>query len=721
MGNTQTPNVTSTSNTTNVFAMANDTKITSIGMGTLPLNQKLTVPITVCKDSDMPRALLAVKSLTDQDCDVLFTKTGVTVYDEDGNILLHAPKDPSDPLWHIYPDPEQPPPENGCNLVINSALDANYAQLIHQTFGSPPTSSIIKAAGTGYFAQELPRATAALFRKNLQDTIATHAGHLDQIKMGLRSTKGPPGSPPPKQQIHHVVIERSDLSTLYSDQTGPFPLKSWGGVSLLMISTINGYVHIEGLHDRSGPSLAAAAKASYEFYATANPDIKVRQHVIDNESKQYLMKVITEHNAEPQLAPAYEHRTNKAEGAIKRVKNHIVSMLATADDDFDLGLWDHCLSQAEITLNSIHPCATNNKISAYEGLFGHPYPFSRHPMHIFGTKHASYEAPSARAAWGPHAVQGFYLGPSLEHYRCFKMYIPATKGIRIPATVGWTPKAIWTPGSSREELLHAATTDLTAALNLITKALHDRKDITAVNLAGQATKALTESITQYYPESTTTTPIINITPTPPTHTITITTTTTKPLQPPPGLPAPSEQRANIETTVPMRPYPHTRSSDNPDFTPAVQAVTIEPPPTSKGDDPEKAPPAMSKGELKSALNLDPTTGKPLSMRTALKGESSDTWEQARTTEFRKQLEQGCSVAIHQHDIPAARRKDITYCSDHPKEKLKTDQATGISYIEKRVRTTIGGDMLHYPGETAARVASIETFKIMLNSVISDKL
>ena len=66
---------------------------------------------------------------------------------------------------------------------------------------------------------------------------------------------------------------------------------------------------------------------------------------------------------------------------------------------------------------------------------------------------------------------------------------------------------------------------------------------------------------------------------------------------------------------------------------------------------------------------------------------------------------------HKQNIPAA--KKISYarfvCNKCPqKDKVE------------RTRLTVGGDQLDYDGNTATEVASMDTIKILLNSVISTK-
>ena len=70
--------------------------------------------------------------------------------------------------------------------------------------------------------------------------------------------------------------------------------------------------------------------------------------------------------------------------------------------------------------------------------------------------------------------------------------------------------------------------------------------------------------------------------------------------------------------------------------------------------------------------------------------------------------------IHCSDQPAERRADTTYYNPQPKEKC--DAAGTKSY---RIRGTIGGDRVNYPGPVTARTADMDVVKILLNPVLAD--
>jgi hypothetical protein len=61
------------------------------------------------------------------------------------------------------------------------------------------------------------------------------------------------------------------------------------------------------------------------------------------------------------------------------------------------------------------------------------------PMAPPGTRIIAHEKPDQRCSWDPHVVDVYYLGPSLDHYRCYQVQITETKGTQIVDTVIFSP------------------------------------------------------------------------------------------------------------------------------------------------------------------------------------------------------------------------------------------------------------------------------------------
>jgi hypothetical protein len=81
-----------------------------------------------------------------------------------------------------------------------------------------------------------------------------------------------------------------------------------------------------------------------------------------------------------------------------------------------------------------------------------------------GTRIIAHETPGRRRTWAPHGQDGWYIGPALEHYRCYTFYITKTRSNRIVETVDFFPQKIILPFPSSHELATQAAADLTHAL-----------------------------------------------------------------------------------------------------------------------------------------------------------------------------------------------------------------------------------------------------------------
>ena len=87
------------------------------------------------------------------------------------------------------------------------------------------------------------------------------------------------------------------------------------------------------------------------------------------------------------------------------------------------------------------------------------------PLPPPGTKVLAHVLPIDHRSFDPHAIKGFSVCLAMEHYRCFKIFIPSTGGIHIADTVIWFPQgSLKLPIPSKDELLCSAIEDLRTTL-----------------------------------------------------------------------------------------------------------------------------------------------------------------------------------------------------------------------------------------------------------------
>jgi hypothetical protein len=191
--------------------------------------------------------------------------------------------------------------------------------------------------------------------------------------------------------------------------------------------------------------------------------LKPKLMKLDNEASKLLKDFLYQQDIAFQLVPPYSHRRNSAEWAIRSFKDHLISGLCSTYKSCLMHLWDIILTQAVITLKMLRTSRINPKLSAATQIFGQ-HDYKRVPMAPPGTRIIAHETPGRRKTWAPHGQDGWYIGPALEHYRCYTVYITKTQSSRIVETVDFFPHKFKIPFPSSRDLATQAATELTHAL-----------------------------------------------------------------------------------------------------------------------------------------------------------------------------------------------------------------------------------------------------------------
>ena len=133
-------------------------------------------------------------------------------------------------------------------------------------------------------------------------------------------------------------------------------------------------------------------------------------------------------------------------------------------------LWYRLLDQADRTLNLLQPARINPTLSAYNMIWGKFY-FNRTPMGSPGCKIIFHEKPVKCGRWAFHGVPGFYIGPFMNGYRTYKVYIPKTRAERSAGVVDFFPQSTKMPFMSTTDVITKAVADIRKFL----KNLHRRR------------------------------------------------------------------------------------------------------------------------------------------------------------------------------------------------------------------------------------------------------
>jgi hypothetical protein len=103
------------------------------------------------------------------------------------------------------------------------------------------------------------------------------------------------------------------------------------------------------------------------------------------------------------------------------------------------------------------------KVSVYAQRYGH-YDFNQAPMAPPGTYIIAHEKPKQRASWDPHGVYGWYIGPTTDHYRCYRVHINKTKADKIVDTLELFPVKVAMPRTASKDMATISDQELTHAL-----------------------------------------------------------------------------------------------------------------------------------------------------------------------------------------------------------------------------------------------------------------
>ena len=460
--------------------VANKALIRSIAKGILRIpapSGDILVPGYVFPDGILSNNLASLSYLCSQGCTVTLTNTDINVI-KDATSVWGGTKATADKLWHLSlaDIPMHPPMQRGTTLqAIRLDSDAEYVAFSHAALASPPITTLIRAVEMNYLSN-FPKLTARMIRANPTVSRATAMGYLDQTRQGQHSTKPSPARSTQTasaggmndddendSSIKYQVLPVTEILTNASDATGRFPFPTRSGYNYLLVSTMNGYVHLELMTSRNKKEYLRVYKATYDFYESHRK--KPTNQRLDNETSFALEDFLRMEQVDVQFAPPGIHRQNPAERAIRHVKNTLIAMCTTADPAFPAeNLFEDAIPQAEIVLNILRPWHPDRTINAWTGMHNQPYDHMARPLSIYGMKVVVHDKPGTRGTWAAYGTDGFYVGPAMRHYRNYRCYMPATRSIRISDTIAWLPLAYTMPGHSPLEVLNAAVADLTSAI-----------------------------------------------------------------------------------------------------------------------------------------------------------------------------------------------------------------------------------------------------------------
>ena len=720
-------------------------------------------------------SLLSIGKLCNDDCTAIFTKHNFYVV-KNNSVLLEGTRNWSDGLWDI-PLPNHRPKKQAEDASINSN-SINYivqkdqpkyklAAYLHACLFSPSLSTLQKSI-TNKNLLTFPNIDRINFKQALGPTKSEAKGHLDQEASGLQSTKQTDDAFPTKEEPSYQamlsMVESANLNQKsYLDLTGKFPHTSSRGYK---------YVLIVYDHD-SNAILAQALKTRQAS------EIKTAWHllfniinrnghttnfwIMDNEASTHLKNAMIANKQQYQLTPPHMHRINAAERAIRTFKNHFLAGLATCDAEYPVNEWDRLIPSSNITLNLLRNSRINPYLSSYAFLFGQ-FDFNRTPLCPPGTKCIIHAKPNQRSSWQFHGKEAWTIGPSLNHYRCIRCFIPTTRTEVDVDTLVLLPTRYFLPKTTLDDHIRHVAAKLLRLLSNNKHPLPGLKILPStytalINLQNIFKYNLTQSppslqvqpnkqprmmihsqkIQSYTPNELIHKHVVRKTEGEPS---TIFNQPTMPYlqKTEGGTFAPTSNpfmMNNNPTSIQSSMYPslHPRNTfKNKPLNPIVSKPPIyhKMIPADKMSSPihqytpilhdsnhhqKIIPSGIVKNHLQHKLFHIYYHGTKLSLEQLLLGPDKIIWTNALTNEMgrtsqgiNKLLGNDTLEFIKKGEVPSGRK--VTYANfvcDYRPFKLE----------KYRVRMTVGGDRLEYPYDTTSPAASLLETKVLINSVISD--
>ena len=387
-------------------------------------------------------SLVSVVKLCNAGCEVDVRDIACTIRYR-GKTIVRCSKCTRTGLWMMpltnviedeNPEKDLDPVKNVANHAQQTTSKPELAQYHHQSLFSPSVVTLQKAINN-HQLDSFPGLETDLL-KHLPTSTATLKGHMHKNRKGLRSThsdqkeiemarKHLADMNPPElvcatlepNVFCYAALADSVTGTIYTDLPGKFPVQSIRNMQYIFVCYAyeSNAILVRPMKNRSDESFVAAYKDIYEYLESKG--FKPTLNVTDNECSKAVQDYINSQKVDWQLVEPNNHRVNAAERAIQTFKNHFISGLCSVDKLFPLQLWCYLLAQAELTLNLLRTSRIDPTKSAYEVLEG-TFKYNSTPLAPPGTKALIFEPTSRRTAWGPHAVDGWYLGPAMKHYRC---------------------------------------------------------------------------------------------------------------------------------------------------------------------------------------------------------------------------------------------------------------------------------------------------------------
>ena len=312
-------------------------------------------------------SLLSVGQSCDYNCTVLFDKYFCDIRHKN-KLILKGKRNFNDGLYDVPLTSHNnlnSSTSNNNNLQINyvtkhDKTKLEMAQFLHAALFSPCIKTLQQAIYNGNLISW--PIESLNFNKLIKTTTATEKGHLDQERKYLHPTT--PRANHNSEDFPSKINERTNNLFLniihpltqqssvlkqksYMDLTGRFPHKSSRGNEYLFVlyNYDTNAILFEPLKNRQAKEITQAFNKCIS--KLSKNLLLPKLYVMDNECSADLKLAIIKNKGSYELVPPHQHRRNSVEKAIRTLKNHLLSGLATCDENYHIHEWDRILPQCD--------------------------------------------------------------------------------------------------------------------------------------------------------------------------------------------------------------------------------------------------------------------------------------------------------------------------------------------------------------------------------------
>ena len=434
-----------------IVKCANNSTMVSSHTGELNIPHLPSASKQVRIFEELSYPLLSIGQLCNDNMEAIFDKNSVRIIDSSTkNVILTGSRHHTG-IYNL--------PLTTVNNDSNAAFASIYSHLatkisikerikfISSAFGNPADSTLIAAANEGHL-KSIPNITASQIRHHLPNSIETAKGHMDLSRQNIWSSKIK-NTDTSTKPVHQYVLDNENTHTIFTslvkldelhcDFAGAFPHRSRTGNTHVLIaySAKGRMIKSAGVNGLTSAAMITAYHEIIQYF---------RHHGIYHEivklDSQTSLDLENYFNDTVKINHKYvapgNHRTLHAERDIRTWKNHYISTLAGVDPSFPKNLWDLLLPFIDMTLAILRTSGIIANTSSWDFVNReNPFDFQKTPFGPAGCKVLVYENASSRASMADHGIEGYFIGPALDYYRCFSVYIPSTKSIRVCDTVSW--------------------------------------------------------------------------------------------------------------------------------------------------------------------------------------------------------------------------------------------------------------------------------------------